>query len=1111
MESMLVLAALLLIGGPILLFFLVVGARSRLSDLEAQVQELQAEVRGLRRQGVVAGDTSGVVEKPAEDKLAPAKEDEYWLAQGHEQELEVGPESQPIGVFSPSSAFASETRENPETPVGQQATASVAPNEVRVQPEPAVPFEPARSVEYLEARDLPPPPAWMLKAKEWLLGGNLVAKVGLLILFIGVSFLLKYAAARVTVPIEFRLAGIVLADIGLLLWGWSIRESRPAISLPVQGGALGILMLVTFGAFRLYELIPGGLAFALLFFLTFFTCVLAVLQDAIWLAVFGIVGGFAAPIMTSTGHGSHIGLFSYYALLNAGILAIALKRSWRLLNLLGFVFTFLIATAWGVLRYAPENYLSAQGFLILFFVFYVAIAVLYASRQAPRLKHYVDGTLVFGTPLAAFGLQYGIVHDKAFGLAFSALALGLFYIGLTLALWRRRGDSLKLLVESFLALGIVFGTLAIPFALDGRWTAAAWALEGAGIVWVGLRQKQVLAWGFGVLVQVGAWVSFIASVSGLQPEVAATSNLWLGFLLLAVTGLLMAMNFRRELERGNDEEGAEGEEGVEGEGSAVASPAILTVLSTVFLGFAAAWLLAGAWNEILLRASTHLATLLVLSAMAVAGILIFIAARLRWGISRYFSLLPQVLAGGALLWLMDFDRVWSPRVVVDNLFETDFLGALMITLGAAFTGLIFHRQPDDSHRRISRPLLVWSGLWWFAVVLGIFNAWGEHHLAGYGWYAQGAHPNAPPLYYLLVAIGAPVFVLLSRRLQWADLRWLACAVWPGLLLAQLVVFAQLDNYMMRLPAVAVWFALIALWLSSEWLLHDGARDGWLAPDQHPRALRVLHTLRTVGPWLILWPLVHNIVALGLRADSAEQAALLADAGWSAAGSWSRYLPAWVMMGYIALLIPRARDERWPTQPIAEWYRGVLIPLGAVCSLGLVVLWNLTQNGRMEPLPYLPILNPLDLTTGFAALLAIAAWRMREESADSVLSVRLPQIAMIAAYVWFNLMLLRTAAHFLGLSYDFEPLFRSQFVQAMLSLVWSATALVLMRFAAKRLQRTLWMAGASLLALVVAKLFMIDLSNIGGIERIISFLGVGVLMLAIGYLAPFPSDKTTIEE
>lgn len=89
--------------------------------------------------------------------------------------------------------------------------------------------------------------------------------------------------------------------------------------------------------------------------------------------------------------------------------------------------------------------------------------------------------------MAAFGLQYGLVHDTPYGLAFSALALGLFYIGLTLTLWQKRGTSLRLLVESFLALGIVFGTLAIPFALDGRWTA--WALEGAGIVWIGLRQR----------------------------------------------------------------------------------------------------------------------------------------------------------------------------------------------------------------------------------------------------------------------------------------------------------------------------------------------------------------------------------------------------------------------------------------------------------------------------------------------------------------------------------------------------------------------------------------------------------------------------------------------
>lgn len=97
--------------------------------------------------------------------------------------------------------------------------------------------------QHSEVSELPEPPAWLRKAKEWLFGGNLVAKAGLLIHFFGVSFLLKYAAAWVTVPIELRLAGIVLADNGLLLWGWRIRQTRASISLPVQGAALGILML----------------------------------------------------------------------------------------------------------------------------------------------------------------------------------------------------------------------------------------------------------------------------------------------------------------------------------------------------------------------------------------------------------------------------------------------------------------------------------------------------------------------------------------------------------------------------------------------------------------------------------------------------------------------------------------------------------------------------------------------------------------------------------------------------------------------------------------------------------------------------------------------------
>jgi hypothetical protein len=46
-------------------------------------------------------------------------------------------------------------------------------------------------------------------------------------------------------------------------------------------------------------------------------------------------------------------------------------------------------------------------------------------------------------------------------------------------------------------------------------------------------------------------------------------------------------------------------------------------------------------------------------------------------------------------------------------------------------------------------------------------------------------------------------------------------------------------------------------------------------------------------------------------------------------------------------------------------------------------------------------------------------------------------------------------------------------------------------------------GSGLLAAVIVKLFFVDLSGQGTIERIVSFVGVGVLILVIGYMAPVP--------
>lgn len=943
-----------------------------------------------------------------------------------------------------------------------EAALEPAPESV---PEPALQSAPERAPEFARAAapkaparaPAPPPaapPAWLTAARNWLFEGNLVAKIGLLILFIGVSFLLKYAAARVTIPIELRLAGIVLADVAALAWAWRIRNSHRGVSLPLQGTCMAVLMLVVFGAFRMYQLIPSGMAFGMLFLLTIGTCMLAVLQNAQWLAIFGIAGGFAAPIMTSTGQGSHIALFSYYTLLNAGILAIALKRSWRVLNLLGFAFTFGIGTAWGVLRYTPQDYLSAQAFLLLFFLYYVGIAIVYAHKEAPKLKSYVDGTLVFGAPMLAASLQYGLVKDFEFGMAYSSLALGLFYGVLATVLAKRRA-TYGLLLDAFTALAVVFGTLAIPMALDGRWTSAAWALEGAGIVWIGLRQRQPLAWGFGLLVQLGAWVSFIGSVSGLDKSAAVNSNLWLGFLLLAVSACIMAMRFRSHA----SEEGRNR----------------LGIPAAIFLVGAAVWLVGGAWAEILLRASGNLlANLLVASALGVAVVMALIARRLDWPMARGLALAAQLLAGVVLAFLLLMEAQVAP--VSTDLFATPFLGSLMILAGAMFSAYVLMRNSAQVPALLPNIALAYGGMWWLVVVAPTLANW----LLAF--YEPNIHLRASA-YMLLIAVTTPLIMQLAQRLAWPALRAAAVPAWLlfGLASVGILVSLYADA---RMPDSEVWVAFGALWLASEWLMRS---------TKLPQAaLILLHTLRSTGPWLMIWPVGAWWIARGLEGSGADPA-------------WANFLPAWLMMAGLAWVMRRVRADGWPVKPVAGWYRDVLLPLGCAWSLLLVAVWNLSQDGAMAPLPYVPLANPLDLTSIFALLLCVAGYRMRQEK----LAPYRPQllgIGALAAYAWFNLALLRTVSHYVGVPYEFDAMFASQFVQAMLSLVWSVTALLLMRYAARKADRKLWIVGAVLLGVVVAKLFLVDLSNVGGVERIVSFLGVGALMVGIGYLAPYPSSR-----
>ncbi|WP_050815597.1 MULTISPECIES: DUF2339 domain-containing protein [Brenneria] len=349
---------------------------------------------------------------------------------------------------------------------------------------------------------------------RWLLQGNPLAKIGILLLFFGLAYLMKYSIERDMLAIEWRLGIAALISGGLLAFGWCLRHKQRLYALILQGGAVGALYITVFGAFRLYLLLPYAPAFALLLVICAASVWLAVLQRSLSLAMLASAGGYLAPLLLSPDGGNHLVLFSYYLLLSLGILAISARQSWRELNLLGLIFTFGAALLWGAEHYRQEYYLSSQLFLIANILIFGVGALLFSLRHQPAGKQLVDGVLLFAPPLIGFGMQYLIAQRWAYGPALSAVGYGVFY----LLLGRQTRRTAPRLGLFSLALGGCFLTLAVPLAFSARWTAMTWLLEGLCVLWAGLYQGQRrMGWSGSAVMLLGvlsAWYAlFFASLT----------------------------------------------------------------------------------------------------------------------------------------------------------------------------------------------------------------------------------------------------------------------------------------------------------------------------------------------------------------------------------------------------------------------------------------------------------------------------------------------------------------------------------------------------------------------------------------------------------------------
>ncbi|HPN54316.1 MAG TPA: DUF2339 domain-containing protein [Candidatus Moranbacteria bacterium] len=329
-------------------------------------------------------------------------------------------------------------------------------------------------------------PAKSQDSLEENIGGKWFARIGITALILGVSFFLKYAFDNNWIGETGRI--IIGIIIGLALLGIGEKTIRKyfVYGQIISGGGIAVLYLSIFFAFNFYHLFSSLAAFFIMIIITVVGIALSLRYDALALMIVAIVGGFATPLMASSGVNNQIGLLSYLVLLDLAILTVAVFKKWNWLNVIGFLGTALLFLVWGAEYYTSQDLGITMFFLTVFFIIFSISSLIYNLVKKEKSTG-AEQILTLASAFVYFGASFGLLdEDYHIFMGFFALILAIYYF-----LWAYLVRSLTPEDENlygFLAfLTVGFVTLAIPLQFEQNVITIAWVIEAVLLMLIGVR------------------------------------------------------------------------------------------------------------------------------------------------------------------------------------------------------------------------------------------------------------------------------------------------------------------------------------------------------------------------------------------------------------------------------------------------------------------------------------------------------------------------------------------------------------------------------------------------------------------------------------------------
>jgi uncharacterized membrane protein len=327
---------------------------------------------------------------------------------------------------------------------------------------------------------------------EQFIGENLINKIGIGILVLGIVYFVRYAIDKNWINEVGRVAIGILAGGLLTFIAHKIRKTYTAFSSVLVGGAMAVFYYTISIGFHNYGLFSQPVAFGLMVLITGFSVLLSISYDRKELAILALLGAFSTPLMISNGEGNYIVLFSYLAIVNVGMLVLAYFKKWNIVNILSFAFTVMLYGSWfasNIVGVVGAPYQGAFLFVSLFYMIFFFMHIINNVKEQRKFKGYEFG-LMLGTTALYYAAGMSLLHlsgnDNMRGLF--TVGLGVYNLLFAFPLYKRNNVDKSLI---FLLIGMVltFVSLAAPVQLTGNNITLFWTAEMVLLLWLGQKSN----------------------------------------------------------------------------------------------------------------------------------------------------------------------------------------------------------------------------------------------------------------------------------------------------------------------------------------------------------------------------------------------------------------------------------------------------------------------------------------------------------------------------------------------------------------------------------------------------------------------------------------------